>query len=100
MTFDITAFAQAFTEHEQKVHGADNPEPIPATCLEDTKTRYEALREAQRHEPGDPHTYEITCTVCGGRGTVMLIVEPQTAPEAPDEEAHRHGLDDGGPRGA
>ena len=42
------------------------------------------LRELARlvkHEPGDPHQYKITCTVCGESGTVRITVDPETSEE-------------------
>jgi hypothetical protein len=40
---------------------------------------------AGEHNPGDHHQYQITCEICGIRGTIRLSVDPETAiaPESP-----------------
>ena len=46
----------------------------------------------RQHRPGEAHQYDLTCRVCGQKGTVTVAVEPQyVAPLV--ERGHNHTTD-------
>jgi hypothetical protein len=48
-----------------------------------------SAQKTKSHEPGEPHQYDLTCRLCGQKGTVSVAVEPQYAPPAV-ERGHNH----------
>jgi hypothetical protein len=34
-----------------------------------------------KHQPGDPHDYDLRCKTCGEHGTIRVLVDPQNAPD-------------------
>jgi hypothetical protein len=51
------------------------PREVMVADIEDLAAEYVAL--ATEHRPGDPHEYDIRCTVCGEPGVVRLTIDPQ-----------------------
>jgi len=57
----------------------------PGQCIHELAERNDPSRDRQvTHAPGDNHQYDLTCKVCGQRGVVRILVDPEREPTVPD----------------